>query len=173
MNIREKNIKVSTVISFLIPIIIWAMLAYLAKLNLSLAEEAYLYHTEGIVTRISSQVTNGNTTYYMIIGDDNTKLYVTSSSLSDEFAITREGDNVKVSYIDDSNGTVSISDFDNLDFSQVKSEDQVRKDDQIAENGGISENDTNTIIEVTPEDNEAEWNSLTDEEKAKLLQNNN
>ena len=37
MNIREKNIKVSTVISFLIPIIIWAMLAYLAKLNLSLA----------------------------------------------------------------------------------------------------------------------------------------
>lgn len=37
MNIREKNIKVSTVISFLIPIIIWTMFAYLAKLNLSLA----------------------------------------------------------------------------------------------------------------------------------------
>ena len=90
-----------------------------------------MYHTEGIVTRISSQVTNGNTTYYMIIGDDNTKLYVASSSLSDELAIRREGDNVKVFYIDDSNRTVSISDFDNLDFSQVKSEDQVRKDDQI------------------------------------------
>jgi len=137
------------------------------------SEEAYLYHTEGIVTRISSQVTNGNTTYYMIIGDDNTKLYVASSSLSDELAITGEGDNVKVSYIDDSNGTVNISDFDNLDFSQVKSEDQVRKDEQVAENGGISENDTNTIIEVNPEDNEAKWNSLTDEEKAKLLENNN
>ena len=108
----------------------------------------------------------------MIIGDDNTKLYVASSSLSDELAITREGDNVKVFYIDDSNRTVSISDFDNLDFSQVKSEDQVRKDDQIAENGGVSENDTNTIIEVNPEDNEAEWNSLTDEENAKLLENN-
>ncbi len=37
MDIREKNIKVSTVIIFFVPIIIWALFAYFTKLNLSLA----------------------------------------------------------------------------------------------------------------------------------------
>lgn len=137
------------------------------------SQEAYLYHTEGIVSRISAQITDGNTTYYMIIGDDNTKLYVASSSVSDELAITREGDNVRVSYIDDSNGTVNISDFDNLGFSQEVSNDQEKKDEQSSEKEELANNSTNNIIEVNPKDNEAEWNSLTDEEKAKLLENNN
>lgn len=137
------------------------------------SQEAYLYHTEGIVSRISAQITDGNTTYYMIIGDDNTKLYVASSSVSDELAITREGDNVRVSYIDDSNGTVNISDFDNLGFSQEVSDDQEKKDEQSSEKEELANNSTNNIIEVNPKDNEAEWNSLTDEEKAKLLENNN
>lgn len=137
------------------------------------SQEAYLYHTEGIVSRISAQITDGNTTYYMIIGDDNTKLYVASSSVSDELAITREGDNVRVSYIDDSNGTVNISDFDNLGFSQEVSDDQEKKDEQSSKKEELANNSTNNIIEVNPKDNEAEWNSLTDEEKAKLLENNN
>ena len=134
------------------------------------SEEAYLYHVEGTVSRISAEISNGNTTYYMIINDDHTKLYVASSSLSDELAITREGDNVKVSYLDDSNGTVNVAAFDNLDFSQEKSEDQERKDEQNADKEGVAEDDTNSVIEVNPDEAEAEWDSLTDEEKAKLLE---
>ena len=86
-----------------------------------------------------------------------------------ELPITREGDNVKISYIDDSNGTVNVSKFDNLDFTQEKSEEQQQKDEQAVK-GGVSEDDTNKIYEVDPEKSEKEWDSLTDEEKAKLLE---
>ena len=134
------------------------------------SDEAYLYHTEGVVSRISAEISNGNTTYYMIINDDHTKLYVASSALSDELAITREGDNVKLSYLDDSNGTVNIADFDNLDFSQEKSDDQIKKDEQTSDKAGVEDNETNNVIEVDPDKAQEEWDSLTDEEKAKLLE---
>jgi len=133
------------------------------------SEEAYSYSVEGTVTRISANISGGNTVYYMIINGDTTKLYVAASKLSSELPITREGDNVKISYIDDSNGTVNVSKFDNLDFTQEKSEEQQQKDEQSAEEG-VSEDDTNKIYEVDPEKSEKEWDSLTDEEKAKLLE---
>lgn len=133
------------------------------------SDEAYSYSVEGTVTRISANISNGNTVYYMIINDDTTKLYVAASKLSNELPITREGDNVKISYIDDSNGTVNVSKFDNLDFTQEKSEEQQKKDEQSSEEG-VSEDDTNKIYEVDPEKSEKEWDSLTDEEKAKLLE---
>lgn len=133
------------------------------------SDEAYSYSVEGTVTRISANISGGNTIYYMIINEDTTKLYVAASKLSAELPITREGDNVKISYIDDSNGTVNVSKFDNLDFTQEKSEEQQQKDEQAVE-GGVSEDDTNKIYEVDPEKSEKEWDSLTDEEKAKLLE---
>lgn len=133
------------------------------------SDEAYSYSVEGTVTRISANISGGNTVYYMIINDDTTKLYVAASKLSAELPITREGDNVKISYIDDSNGTVNVSKFDNLDFTQEKSEEQQKKDDQSSEEG-VLEDDANKIYEVDPEKSEEEWDSLTDEEKAKLLE---
>ena len=133
------------------------------------SDEAYSYSVEGTVTRISANISGGNTIYYMIINDDTTKLYVAASKLSAELPITREGDNVKISYIDDSNGTVNVSKFDNLDFTQEKSEEQQQKDEQSAEEG-VSKDDTNKIYEVDSEKAAEEWDSLTDEEKAKLLE---
>ena len=133
------------------------------------SDEAYSYSVEGTVTRISANISGGNTIYYMIINEDTTKLYVAASKLSAELPITREGDNVKISYIDDSNGTVNVSKFDNLDFTQEKSEEQQQKDEQSDEEG-VSQDDTNKIYEVDPEKSEKEWDSLTDEEKAKLLE---
>ena len=73
-------------------------------------------------------------------------------------------------YVDDSNGTVNVAAFDNLDFTQEKSDDQERKDEQNADKEGVAEDDTNSVIEVNPDEAEAEWDSLTDEEKAKLLE---
>lgn len=133
------------------------------------SDEAYSYSVEGTVTRISANISGGNTVYYMIINGDNTKLYVAASKLSAELPITREGDNVKISYIDDSNGTVNVSKFDNLDFTQEKSEEQQQKDEQSAKEG-LAEDDANKVYEVDPEKAQQEWDSLTDEEKAKLLE---
>lgn len=133
------------------------------------SDESYSYNVEGTVTRISANISDGNTVYYMIINGDTKKLYVAVSKLSEELPITREGDHIKISYIDDSNGTVNVSKFDNLDFKQEKSKEQQKKDEQTTEEG-VLEDDANKVYEVDPEKAQKEWNSLTDEEKAKLLE---
>ena len=73
---------------------------------------------EGIVTRISSNVENGNTNYYMIIDNNKTKLYISPYTVSEELPITREGDKVSIEYIDTNLGAISITKFDNLNYTQ-------------------------------------------------------
>ena len=94
------------------------------------SDESFLYNLKGTVTRISSAIQDGDTYYYLIINGDNTKLYLASTGISNELPITREGDQVQISYLDDSNGTVDIAEFDNLEFIQQKSENQEKKDEQ-------------------------------------------
>lgn len=130
------------------------------------SDEAYGYTVKGKVTRISANSESGNTFYYMILDDDRTKLYMAAYTISEELPITREGDTVEISYIDESNGSINVVTFDNVDFSQEVSDDQAKKNE---EKKTIIENSDNGIIEVDPEKNEDEWNSLTDEEKAKIL----
>lgn len=131
----------------------------------AISSEAYLYDLTGKVTRISSNVENGDTYYYLVIDGDNSKLFMASYDVSEELPITREGDKVSVSYIDDSNGVIDISKFDNLDFTQKISDDQIKKD------GLNDSNPTNDITKVDPKKNEDTWEKLTDEEKAKLFKN--
>ena len=131
----------------------------------AISSEAYLYDLTGKVTRISSNVENGDTYYYLVIDGDNSKLFMASYDVSEELPITREGDKVSVSYIDDSNGVIDISKFDNLEFTQKISDDQIKKDELN------DSNPTNDITKVDPKKNEDTWEKLTDEEKAKLLKN--
>lgn len=127
--------------------------------------EAYMYELEGKISRISSNVENANTYYYLVIDSNTTKLFMASYDVSEELPITREGDKVKISYIDDSNGVIDISKFDNLDFKQNKSQDQEDKD-KIN-----SSESTDNVTQVDPSKNEDLWDKLTDEEKSKLLEN--
>lgn len=134
------------------------------------SDEVYGYTVKGKVTRISANSESGNTFYYMILDDDRTKLYMASYSISEELPITREGDTVEISYIDESNGSINVVTFDNLDFSQEVSSDQAKKNEESQKNNIINNSD-NQVIEVDPDKNEEEWDSLTDEEKAKILDN--
>lgn len=129
-------------------------------------EEAYGYTSEGIVTRISANIESGDTYYYMILDDDTTKLYLASYMISEELPITREGDSVKVSYIDESNGAINIVSFDNLSFSQEISSKQEQLNQEKQD---VIQDSNNHITEVDPDKNANEWDSLTEEEKAKLL----
>lgn len=135
--------------------------------NVVFSDEAYAYTKEGVVTRITANIESGNSYYYMILDNDMTKLYMASYMISEELPVTREGDNVSISYIDESNGTINIITFDNLDLSQVISEDQQIKN---SETTNIIEDENNKIIEVNPEENEDLWDSLSEEEKAKILE---
>lgn len=133
------------------------------------SDEAYGYTFEGKVERISAVVENGSTQYYMILEDQSDKIFTASYAVSNELAITREGDTVKVEYVDDQNGTISIVSFDNIAFATPVSEEQEVRD-EMDEGTSALDSKYNQIIEVNPEMNEDIWNSLTDEEKAKLIE---
>lgn len=135
--------------------------------NVAFAEEGYSYQLTGTVTRISSNVEAGNTVYYLIINNDDTKLYIASYNVSAELPITREGDEVKISYIDTGSKTVTISTFENTKFALPVSDDQQQVDENYEQ---PIDSDSNQIYEVDPEGNEDYWNSLSEEEKAKIIE---
>lgn len=133
------------------------------------SDEAYGYTLEGKVFRISSVVEDGSTYYYIIVEGEENKIFTASYLISDELAITRDGDTVVIEYIDDQNGTVDIVSFDNTGYGVAISEDQQHRD-ELDEGSSALDSQYNEIIKVDPEMNEETWNSLTDEEKAKLIQ---
>lgn len=131
--------------------------------------EAYGYTKEGTVTRIGNNIENGETYYYFILDNDTSKLYLASYAVSEELPITREGDKVKISYVDESNGAINIASFDNLNFSQIISDKQEEYNEE-KEDKNLVNNPDNNITSVDPEKDQEKWDSLTDEEKAKLLE---
>ena len=67
---------------------------------------------ESIVTRISSDVKNGNSFYYFTVKDD-AKIFVGSSQLSSELPVTAVGDSVHLSFDADLEQVIDVSGFDN------------------------------------------------------------
>ena len=132
-------------------------------------DNVYGYELEGVVTRIGSNIESGETYYYMIIDGDESKLYLASYAVSEELPITREGDTVKISYIDESNGTITVVTFDNVKFAQDVSPAQEELNKKQEQNNIINSEDSAVTI-VDPEEQQKQWDSLTEEEKAKLLE---
>lgn len=136
--------------------------------NVAFTDKNYEYSIEGEVLRISSKVEGGNTFYYILLKGQENSLFTASSMISDELAITREGDKVKIAYLDNKNLTTDIVVFDNLLFTQAKTEDQIKVEEQMGKTG-LSSEQYNKITKVNPEINEDSWNKLTAEQKAELL----
>lgn len=132
------------------------------------SDEAYGYTYEGTVERISSVVEDGSTYYYMVVTDEDNKIFTASYMVSDELAITREGDKIKLEYIDDKNGTIDIIKFDNVKFGIQESEAQIKRN-ELDEGTSALDSQYNQIVEVNPDMNEELWNSMTPEEKAKIV----
>ena len=133
------------------------------------SDEAYSYTCEGIVSRISNVVEDGSTYYYLIVEGEEGKIFMAPYTVSDELSITREGDTIKITYLDDKNGTVDIVNFDNIAFAMPKSEDQERRN-EFDEDTSVLKSKDNQVVVVNPEENEEAWNNLSEEEKAKLIQ---
>lgn len=149
--------------------------AYLQKvtsdssMDVVASDEAYGYTYEGKVERISNVVEDGSTYYYLVVEGEEDKIFTASYMISEELSITRDGDTVKISYIDDKNGTVDIVAFDNVAFATPVSEEQ-QKRNELDKGTSALEDEENQIIEVNPDANEEAWESLSDEEKAKILE---
>lgn len=72
-----------------------------------------------VITRISSDVKNGNSFYYFMVKDYQ-NVFVGSSQLSNELPVTIVGDSVKISYDIDMEEVIDVSNFDNLKIKKRK-----------------------------------------------------
>ena len=68
----------------------------------------------GVVSRISSEVQNGSTVYFLTLAGEET-IYRGSPDLGAELSLTREGDRVTLSFLPGENAVQSLTGFDNLD----------------------------------------------------------
>ncbi|RZJ64605.1 MAG: hypothetical protein EOO45_10860, partial [Flavobacterium sp.] len=66
-----------------------------------------------VVTRIQSDIKNGNSFYYFTVSDY-PKIFIGSSQLSNELPVTVVGDSIMISFDADTEEVVDVSSFDNL-----------------------------------------------------------
>ena len=76
----------------------------------------------GVITRINSDVSEGNTYYYFTIDSNKDVIFIVSSKISNEIPITKEGDKVKVIYEKGQKGSIDITEFNNLEINSGNEE---------------------------------------------------
>ncbi len=72
---------------------------------------------KGIVSRIASDIKNGNTSYYIVLENKEGFIFTADSNLSVEVPLTKIGDSVKIKYSLSGSAIVVAEDFDNLNVS--------------------------------------------------------
>ena len=77
---------------------------------------------KGTIQRIGSEYSSAGTVYYIVLNEYNDLLFTIQGSLSDELALTKEGDKVEVTYYPKETTTQDAGSFDNLEFTQSNSE---------------------------------------------------
>lgn len=80
------------------------------KLNVKNASQKVLLKT--VISRISSDVKNGNSFYYFTI-KENRNIFIGSSQISNDLPVSAVGDSVEISFDSDSQGVVDVSSFKN------------------------------------------------------------
>ncbi len=72
----------------------------------------------GTVLRIAPEIVGGDTVFKMILNEYQNRIFVVPGMLSDELALTREGDRVKLEYPKSESLIFQAEAFDNLAFQQ-------------------------------------------------------
>ncbi len=95
------------------------------------------YTVKSMVTRLSKDIRNGNSFYYIMLKDYENKIFVGSSLISNEITVTQVGDSVQITYDEDENEIVDISQFDNLNINLQKTKAQKEKEKDFEENSVV------------------------------------
>lgn len=74
---------------------------------------------KSVVTRISSDVKNGNSFYYFTV-KDYPNIFVGSSQLSNELPVTVVGDSIAISFDVDLEEVIDVSSFENKNIGKNK-----------------------------------------------------
>lgn len=72
----------------------------------------------GTVMRIAQEVTQQSTVYYLILNEAPNYIFRIESGINSELALTQPGDQVSVEFVDHVSGIVTVTSFDNLQFTQ-------------------------------------------------------
>ncbi|ONI38236.1 hypothetical protein AN639_10090 [Candidatus Epulonipiscium fishelsonii] len=71
----------------------------------------------GVITRLNMDVQNGDTYYYLMLDSAPDKIFISTSNISSELPLSREGDDVSLSFDDYGESLNNLTTFDNLDLS--------------------------------------------------------
>jgi len=77
------------------------------------------------VARFASDVTGGQTYYYITLESVSDKMFITSSTVSPEVPITQVGDTVLISFSDGGSGVIDLDSFDNVGVQLTVTDDQL------------------------------------------------
>jgi hypothetical protein len=66
-----------------------------------------------MVSRIQSDIKNGNSFYYFTVSGMN-NIFIGSSQISNEMPVTMAGDSIQISFDNDTSGLIDISAFKNI-----------------------------------------------------------
>ncbi|MXN92193.1 hypothetical protein GR160_13255 [Flavobacterium sp. Sd200] len=72
---------------------------------------------KSVVTRIQSDIKNGNSFYYFTV-NGSPKIFIGSSQLSNELPVTIVGDSINISFDADTEEVIDVSTFDNIKLSK-------------------------------------------------------
>ncbi|OON94588.1 MAG: hypothetical protein ATN32_01480 [Candidatus Epulonipiscium fishelsonii] len=72
---------------------------------------------EGVITRLNIDIKHGYTYYYLMIDSAPDKIFISTSNISSELPISREGDAVLLSFDDYGDSINDLTTFDNLELS--------------------------------------------------------
>lgn len=84
--------------------------------NINNATKKKMINITNVVDRIAVERTN-QTTVYKVVLKDHDKMFIFSYDISDELAVTKEGDNVTISYYEDENKIINGREFNNNDLT--------------------------------------------------------
>lgn len=70
-----------------------------------------------VVSRIQSDIKNGNSFYYFTVTGMN-NIFIGSSQISNEMPVTMAGDSIQISFDNDTSGLIDISAFKNTSLGR-------------------------------------------------------
>lgn len=113
--------------------------------DITISQNEDLENIQGTVSRINQDVKGGNTTYYIMLKENNKLIFTATSKISAEIPLTEIGDKVDIYYDKTNSNIISISEFDNKNIGQKEetSDNNSSKKDTTADEKSVENNDNN------------------------------
>lgn len=116
------------------------------------------------VARFASDVTGGQTYYYITLESVSDKMFITSSTVSPEVPITQVGDTVLISFSDGGSGVIDLDSFDNVGVQLTVTDDQLAVEARF--DRAVQSQETDRDLQSA----EQQFDELSEEDRLRLLE---